>query len=256
MTARWRQAANAIAALARWNIAMRYGRGRFRALKWLLDPYAATGIYLLLVAFVLDRPGGAVGLSVACAIVPFQLVTATIVNALSAVHAHRWVITNMRFDRSLIPFASAVTETIGFAAALTLLPLMMAAYGVAPTAALLWLPVLLAVSFLLALAAAYPAALAGLWFPDARPLLHNLARASFFIAPGVVALDQVHGAANEWLRANPLTGLFESYRSVFLEGQSPAAWQLLLPCGAAALLLVLFVPLLRREEPQMAKLVE
>lgn len=256
MSARWRQALYAITALARWNISMRYGRGRFRAVKWLLEPYAATGVYLLLVTIVLDRTGPAVGLSLACAIVPFQLVLATVVNALSSVQMHRWVITNVSFDRSLIPFAAAVTETVGFAAALTLLPLMMVAYGVAPMAALLWLPVLLAVTFLLALAAAYPAALAGLWFPDARPLLVNIARATFFIAPGVVALDQVRGAANEWLRANPLTGLFESYRSVFLDGQSPAAWQIVLPCAAAALLLALFVPLFRREEPHMAKLVE
>jgi ABC-type polysaccharide/polyol phosphate export permease len=253
---RWRQAANAVAALARWNIAMRYGRGRLRVLKWLLEPYAAAGVYLLLVAFVIHREGSAAGLSLACAIVPFQLVLATVVNALSAVTTHRWLLTNMSFDRTLIPFASAVAETVGFAAALTLLPVMMAIYGVAPTAALLWFPVLLAVSFLLALAAAYPAALAGLWFPDARPILVNLARALFFVAPGVVALDQINGAAHDWLRANPLTGLFESYRSVFLEGHSPAAWELLFPCFAAAILLVLFVPLCRREEAHMAKLVE
>jgi lipopolysaccharide transport system permease protein len=256
VNARWQGAVNTVAALTRWNIAMRYGRGRGRFLKWLLEPYAAAGVYLLLVAFVLHREGDAVGLSLACAIVPFQLIVSTVVNALSAVPMHRWVLTNMAFERSLIPFAAAVTETVGYAAALTLVPVMMIAYGVAPTVALLWFPALLVVSFLLALAAAYPAALIGLWFPGARPFMVNLSRALFFVAPGVVALDQVHGAANDWLRANPLTGLFESYRSVFLEGHSPAAWELLFPTLAAAILLALFVPLCRREEPQMAKLVE
>jgi homopolymeric O-antigen transport system permease protein len=243
-------------ALARSDIRMRYGRGRFSAIKWLLDPYAAAGVYLLLVAFVLDRPGDAAGLSLACAIVPFQLVVMTIVNALTSIHSRRSIVVNMRFERGLIPSASAVAESVGFFASLTLIGVMMAAYGVEPTAAILWLPVLLAVTFLLALAFAYPAALGGLWFPEARGMMLSLTRAAFWVAPGVIALDQVSGRANDWLRANPLTGIFEAYRSVFLYGHSPAIWQLLLPCAFAAVMLALFVPLFRREGPEFAKLAE
>jgi lipopolysaccharide transport system permease protein len=249
-----RQVVDVLHALAAADIRVRYGRGRLRAFKWLLDPYFAAGVYLLLVAFVLDRPGTAVGLSVACAIVPFQLVMATIVNSLTAIQARASIITNMRFQRTLIPVASTVTETVGFASALTLIPLMMVAHGIAPTAAILWLPVLIAVNILLATAVAYPAVIAGVWFPDARPLMISLSRATFFVAPGLIALDQVRGATNDWLRANPLTGLFESYRSVFLEGQSPEAWQLLVPSGAAVLLLLVVVPLFRREQNHLPKL--
>ena len=250
------RAADVLAALALADIRLRYGRGGFRGLKWLLDPYAATGIYLVLVALVLDRPGRAVGLSIACAIVPFQLVVMTIVNSLTAIKTRRNIILNMRFERGLIPFAAAVTETVGFLAALTLLGVMMAAYGVAPTPAVLWLPVLLAVNLALALGVAYPAALAGLWFPHAHAFLVSLARAAFFLAPGVVALDYIEGATQSWLRLNPLTGIFEAYRSVFLEGHAPAAWQLLIPSLAAVVLLAVFVPLFRREEAALAKLVE
>ena len=61
----------------------------------------------------------------------------------------------------------------------------------------------------------------------------SLTRAAFFVAPGVVALDQISGDTSDWLRANPLTGLFEAFRSVFLYGESPAAWELLVPCAFA-----------------------
>src|SRR3712207_4533200 len=168
------------------------------------------------------------------------------VNALTAVHRRRMLILNMRFRRGLIPFTSAVTESVAFGASLTLLPVMMAAYGVAPTSALLWLPVLVALTFVVAVAAAYPAALLGLWFPQANAISIGLARAAFFVAPGLVALDQVSGGAQEWLRANPLTGVFEAYRSVFLDGQSPAPWELLIPCLIAVAALAIFVPVFRR----------
>lgn len=251
-----RRAIAVLQALAVSDIRMRYGRGRLRAVKWLLDPYAVTGVYLVLVAYVLDRPGRAPGLSIACAIVPFQLIVMTIVNAGSAVHARRSIVSNMRFERGLIPLAAVVTEAVGFAAALTLLAVMMAVYGVAPTAALLWLPVLLAATFVLAVAAAYPAALIGLWYPNARPFMVSLARAAFFVAPGFVALAQIHGRAHDWLRLNPLSGIFESYRSVFLSGASPAAWALLVPFAMALIVLALLVPVFRREAPHLAKVME
>jgi lipopolysaccharide transport system permease protein len=235
---------------------MRYGRGRLTMVKWLLDPYAAAGVYLLLVAFVLDRPGDEAGLSLACAIVPFQLVLMTVLNSLSSVQSRRSIVVNMRFERSLIPFSSAVAEAVGFLATLTLIAVMMVAYEVEPTLAVLWLPVLVAVTFLVAVATAYPVALIGLWFPDTRPIMLSLTRAAFFLAPGVVALNQISGDTSDWLRANPLTGLFEAFRSVFLYGQSPAAWELLVPCAYALVTLALFAPLFRREGPQFAKLVE
>lgn len=248
--------ADVLRALARSDIRVRYGRSRLRAVRWLLDPYAVTGVYLVLVSVVLDRPGRAAGLSIACALVPFQLIVMSIVNALTAVQQRRAIITNMRFDRELIPLASVITESIGFAAALTLLGVMMAVYGVAPTAAVLWLPVLVATTMLVALAAAYPATLIGLWFREATPFVLSAVRAAFFIAPGFVALNQVRGSAAEWLRANPLTGVFEAYRSVFLDGGSPAPWMLLLPIAIALAALAIVVPVFRREAPQLARLVE
>ena len=65
-------------------------------LKWLLDPFFALGIYLLLVTFVLDRRGST-GLSIACAVVPFQLVMMSIIAGMGAVQARRSIVLNMGF---------------------------------------------------------------------------------------------------------------------------------------------------------------
>jgi lipopolysaccharide transport system permease protein len=233
----------------------RYGRGSSRTVKWLLDPFAVVGVYLLLVALVLDRGGPAPGLSLACAVVPFQLVMMSCVNGLRAVELRRTIILNMAFPRMLIPVAGTLTESLAFAASLVLLALMMAIYGVAPTPAILWLPVVLAITIVLAAALAYPSALIGLWFPELQMLMVSLVRTLFFLAPGLVALDQVYGHTHNVLKANPLTGLFESYRDVLLYGHSPAAWKLLAPLAAAAILLAVTVPIFRREQRQFAKLV-
>jgi ABC-type polysaccharide/polyol phosphate export permease len=62
--------------------------------------------------------------------------------------------------------------------------------------------------------------------------------------------------AQKWLKLNPLTGIFESYRSVLLYGTSPAPWELLYPTAVALALLALVVPLYRFEQRHFAKLVD
>src|SRR5262245_6027671 len=158
---RARRMRDVLTVLTRSDLQVRYGRGRLRFLKWVLDPIAALGIYLLLVAFVLDQGTLATGLSLACAIVPFQLLLSSIVNASSAVERRSSVSLNMRFPRLVMPVSSVLTESVAFVAALLLLPAMMLAYWIAPPAAILWLPLCLAATVALALAFAYPATLVG-----------------------------------------------------------------------------------------------
>jgi ABC-type polysaccharide/polyol phosphate export permease len=155
----------------------------------------------------------------------------------------------------LIPVSSVVTESVAFLATLTLLPMMMVAYEVEPTVGLLWLPVAIAVTLILALALACPCTLFGIWFPELQTFTISVARAAFFLAPGLVALDQVSGRTRDLLPLNPLTGLFESYRDALLYGHAPAAWELLVPLGTAAAIAAISVPVFLREQSQLAKLV-
>ena len=249
------RALDVLLALTESDLRARYGRGGWRFVKWLLDPFAVVGVYLVLVTVVLERGGRAPGLALACAVVPFQLVMSTIVSALLAVPARASIILNMAFARVLIPIASALTETIAFAASLGLVALMMAVYGVAPTLAALWLPIVIAINVLLAIACAYGASLFGLWLPDLRPFAISFVRTMFFLAPGLVPLAEIGGRANELLRINPLTGLFEAYRAILLDGHRPAAWQLLFPLASALLLLAALLPLYLRDQREFAKVV-
>jgi ABC-type polysaccharide/polyol phosphate export permease len=207
----------------------------------------------VLVAAVLERGGEAPGLSLACAVVPFQVVMMSVINAMASLQLRAPIVANMAFPRVLVPLASALTESVAFGASLVLLALMMGIYGVAPTVAILWLPVAIAVTLAFAAAVAYPAALIGVWMRDIRPFVVSFVRALFFLAPGLVALDEISGDASDLVRLNPLTGLFEAYRDVVLYGQAPAAWELLWPLAVAAAIAAIFVPVYNREQVQFAK---
>ena len=244
-----------LAALVASDLRARYGRGRFRMLKWLLDPFALVGVYLLLVTFVLDRPGDAPGLSLACAVIPFQLVMMAVTNGMSALALRRSIVLNTGLPRMMIPLSGALTETVAFASSLSLLALMMIVYDIPPTASIVWLPVVLAVNILLAVAVAYVASLVGLWFRELRPFMISFVRALFFLAPGLVPLAAIGGDVYDLIKLNPLTGLFEAYRATLLYGRRPAAWELLYPTAVALLLFAVVLPVYRREARHFAKLV-
>ena len=254
--ARWlATATDLLWALTESDLRFRYGRGPWRFIRWLLEPVALVGVYLFLVVFVFDRPGTAVGLSLACAVVPFQLVMLTIGNAMTALDARRPIVLNMAFRRMLMPVSSALTESAGFASSLFLLITMMAIYQVAPTWNLFWLPFVFLVTLLLAIASAYAATLCGIWLRELRAFVLSFVRILFFLSPSLVPLEQTSERVRGLLRINPLTGLFEAYRAVFLHGTSPAPWQLIYPAIEAALLLAVFVPLYRSEQRHFAKVI-
>jgi lipopolysaccharide transport system permease protein len=234
----------------------RYGRGAFRVVKWLVDPIAALGVYLVLVTFAVSKRGPYPGLSLACAVIPFQLLVGTAVNAMSAIHTRRNVILNMGFDRTLIPVSSVLTETVVFLADFVLLAAMMAAYQHGLTLALLWFPLVLAVNVLFAVGLAYPATIFGVWYSDLRLFGVSVVRTFFFLASGLVPLAVVSGRAHTLLRLNPLTEVFEGYRDVFLYGRAPRVMNLLYPLLIAGLLVLAFLPLYRREQRQFAKVVD
>jgi lipopolysaccharide transport system permease protein len=235
------------------DLRVRYGRGGWHFVKWLIDPFALVGVYLLLVTFIFYRRPYAVGLALACSIIPFQLLTMTVANSLGAVQLRQSIIANMRFPRILLPISTALTESLGFAASLVLLALMMAIYAIAPTVQILWLPLVLAITIVLAVAIAYPATLIGIWAPDLTGLVLSFVRAVYFLAPGLVTLAAIHGRTNTLVRLNPLTGLIEALRHAVLYRSRPPAWELIYPFAFAVLVLLIFVPIYRREQRSFAK---
>ena len=90
----------------------RFGRGHWQWIKWLVDPYAATGVYMLFVAFIVGRDSGPDGLIVACAVIPFQLVLQAVLTGLKIVNDRESLIQNLAFPRELLPVAVTLNTAL------------------------------------------------------------------------------------------------------------------------------------------------
>ena len=207
-------------------------------LKWLLEPLAALIAYLALIAGVLGHTERAYPLFIIIALIPFRYFSGAISSGLSVVPSYGRIIGAYPLPRGVIPLVPVVSEGASFLVGLLLVVPFAIYFGTGLSLALLWLPVVLAVFAVLTAGPVYLAAVYGLYLPDFRGVAQNLLRLTFLTSTGLVALRRVPGDNLPRLfQANPLSGIFDSFRAIVIAEEAPAAADLVYPLGIGLVLL-------------------
>ncbi len=223
-------------------------------LKWLLEPITYMATYVLLVGVMLRRGAPDYPLFVFCAVLPWQLFQSVVPGSMGLVSGFSGVIGNRAFPRGVLPASLLLKELTTFVLGLVLFVPLMIIFGVAPTWSLLWMPVIVAVLALLCIGPAHVAAVFGVYFPDFRSVVSNLFRVGFLASTALVRPRLVPGKnLPRILKANPLSGIFTSFRRVVLHGQAPRRFDLIYPSVLGAVLLVIGVAVYRWRQDQFAK---
>jgi lipopolysaccharide transport system permease protein len=222
--------------------------------RWSLEPLSYMVVYLVLVSAIFGQPREAYPLFLLAALIPFRFFTETFNRALTLIPSYRAIITNRTFPRELLPIAALASNATTFVLSLALLLPFMLAYGAPFTLALGWIPVIVAILFLLTAGPAYIAAVLGLYFPDFRGAIQNLVRISFFVSTGLVTIKEIPGEQLPFLvDANPLSSIFDSLRAVILSGHRPSRLNLIYPLAVGIVLLAVGILIYRWRQPAFAK---
>lgn len=208
-------------------------------LKWIIEPLSYMAVYFVLVATLFNRPQEAYPLFLLSALVPFRYFTGVVTECLLLVRRYANVLTNLSIPTPVLPIVVMASEGLTLLIALGLFVPFLIAYGINPGSALLWVPVLLFQLAMVTVGLAYLSSVVGLYFPSMRGPIQNLIRASFFVSSGLISVSAIPGdTLPDLIRANPLTGIFDSFRAVFLHSTSPDAWDLLYPVLAGVIFLL------------------
>jgi len=147
------------------------------------------------------------------------------------------LITKVYFPRLILPISSALSGLVDFAIGFTVLSIFCFAYGILPTLAALWLPVLLLLALFTALGV-------GLWlsalnalYRDVRYVIPFLVQFWMFASP-VAYPSSLVPPRWRWLYGlNPMAGVIDGFRwAITGHGQPPG---LILLASASAVALVL-----------------
>jgi len=152
-------------------------------------------------------------LLVYAAIVPWSFFSNAIVSSGNSLTGNSNLITKVYFPRLLIPAASIGAGLVDFAIASFLLTVLLPYYGVAPTWNLLFYPVLVILTALLALAVGIFMSALNAKYRDVRHALPFIIQLWMFSTPIIYPLSLV---PQEWrwlIALNPMTGLVEGFRA-------------------------------------------
>jgi lipopolysaccharide transport system permease protein len=173
-----------------------------------------------------------------CALLPWQLFASALSESSNSLVASERLITKVYFPRLIVPLAAVFGGVIDFAIAFIILLGMMAYYGLAPSLAIITLPLFI----LLAIMTAFGV---GLWlsalnvkYRDVRYTITFLTQFWFFVTPIVYPSSIVPARWRVLYGINPMTGVVEGFRWALLgKAESPGA-MLGVSVGVVILILV------------------
>lgn len=225
-------------------------------LRWAIEPASYTAVYLLLFGVFLQRDRFAYPLFLLLALIVFRYLSGVWLASMSIVVGHTALLQNHVFPRIVLPVIPVLTETANLAVAFVLVVPLLAWYGLLPGIQIVVIPLIIVGIWLLASGPALLLSIVGVRWQASRAVVGNLVRISLFTSSALVGVDEVDvGWQRAALRANPMTGIFESLRAVLINRAWPAGIDLLYPIAAGLILVALGLVVFRRHEQQLARLV-
>ena len=203
-----------------------------------LQPLLTMGVFTLFFGRLAKLPSDGLAYPVFyfCALVPWNYFAIALQACTSVVVENQRVITKVFFPRLVLPLSAVVSGLMDFAIGFVVMFIVLAAYGIRPGVAALWLPVFLLLAVLTALGV-------GLWmsalnalYRDIRYVVPFLVQFWMFASP-VAYPSSLVPQRWRWLYGlNPMAGVIDGFRWALTgHGQVPGA---LLLASTAAVVVV------------------
>jgi lipopolysaccharide transport system permease protein len=141
-----------------------------------------------------------------------------VINSTNSLINNTNLITKVYFPRAFIPAAAVGAGLVDFAVAAFILAGLTVYYGVAPGWSVVFLPVFVLLSILLALAVGLLISALTVKYRDLRHALPFIMQFWMFASPVIYPSSQVPGKWRSLIALNPVTGIIEGFRASLLAG--------------------------------------
>jgi lipopolysaccharide transport system permease protein len=172
-----------------------------------------------------------------CALVPWQLFAFSLSESSTSLVTNQNLIKKVYFPRLVVPISSCLAGLVDFAISTAVLGVLMACYGIVPTAAAVFLPLFVLLAVVTALAVGIWFAALNVEFRDVRYTVPFLTQLWLFATPVAYPASMVPERLRWVFGLNPMAGVVEGFRwSLLGTGRPPTA---LLGVSASVVLVLL-----------------
>jgi lipopolysaccharide transport system permease protein len=219
--------------LFKMNLRDRYLGSSLGSVWAILNPLMMMGIYTFIFGFVFKSklPGAETTLAYVVWLIsgygPWLATTEGIMSATTSVTGSAGLVKNMAFKVEILPLAAAGLAIVSLAVALCFSVILNTFDGKPPTIALLMLPAVIGVHFVLIGAIGLWLAAVNVFVRDLSLILPNILMVFMFFTPIFIPISAYPLIVQKVTQLNPFYHISESYRVIFLQGQMPSLLWLL-----------------------------
>jgi lipopolysaccharide transport system permease protein len=190
-----------------------------------LQPFLAMVVFTIFFGRLAKMPSDGVPypLFSLAALVPWTYFAAAALNGSTSLVGNQHLLAKVYFPRVLVPLAAVLMPAVDLAVAFTMLLVLMAWYHVMPTAAVLLLPVYVALGISTAFAVALWTSGLSVRYRDARYVLPFIIQIWLFVTPVAYPASLVPERWRLLYALNPMTSVVEGFRSALLGTAGPGS---------------------------------
>lgn len=221
--------------LAWKNVMVRYKQAYFGLLWAILKPLLLMLIFSIVKGFVGIETGDIPYPILAfAALMPWILFQESASQGVNSVVGNAALIRKIYFPREIFPITATLTKLVELLISFVILAGLMIYYQMAPTWYVLWVPLIIFYTLLVALVISLVGSAINVYYRDIGVALPLLLQIMMYLSPVIYPLSLVQKrlledqAAGEWSETfyfiytlNPLAGIIDSFQRVVLQGLPP-----------------------------------
>ena len=244
--------------LTRRDIAARYKQTAVGALWALIQPLGLALAFTVFLGVLAGRPkfdGVEFPVFALTGMTLWLFLSSAVARGASSTLDNSALIENVFFPRLIIPLAAAIAPVVDFAVAFVVLVVVMLAFGVEPSAAIVFTPLIVVLGFVTAIGLVLWLSALTVKYHDVQHLVPFMTLMLVFISPVVYPLSEVPEGLQPIYALNPMTAVLEGFRWCMLPNAEPPGLLLLIPVATSALLLLTGLLYFHRREREFADVI-
>jgi lipopolysaccharide transport system permease protein len=243
--------------LAWRDIKVRYRQSVF-GIGWaVLQPLLLMLVFTAFVSFLHARTPNGLPYPVFsfAALVPWTLFSSALTSSSQSIVREVNIVSKVYFPRVILPLASTAAFVLDFCISFVLLLVLMVAFGVYPTATIVWVPLFTLLALLVSLSVGVLLGALNALYRDIQAVVPLLAQVWLFVTPVAYASSRVPERWRVVYALNPMAGVVDGFRWSLLGVGRPPSGILLVSTAATIVFFVGSLAYFRRADRVFADVV-
>lgn len=211
-----------IFSLVRRDLKGRYKGSALGFLWTFINPLLQLGVYTLVFSIIMRNGIEDYYLFLFVALIPWIFFSTSLAGGSSCIWAQKDMVKKIYFPREILPISFVTSQFVNMALSLivVLAVLILSGKGLNPVA-LLYLPAIMIVEYLMALSVAMLSSAITVYLRDVEYILGIVTMAWQFLSPVMYSIDNVPEKMLAIFNLNPMTPVIIAYRDILYYGKPP-----------------------------------